>query len=247
MFAELTGETIQYDKIEAPVDGFEETVAAFFEDERAVGCNVTVPFKEKAFALSEANCNPEAKTAKAVNTLHQKDGLLYGYTTDGMGLVADLISTTSLKGKRVLLIGAGGAARGVVQPILRAEPELLMMTNRTLSKAEAIVTDIHQDGFCAVSVEDAESNKPDIIINCTSASLTGDLPVVTEGLFAHCELAYDMVYSAKPTSFMQYAKEKGAHSAKDGFGMLVEQAAAAFTIWTGKTPETAGVISKLRP
>lgn len=247
MFAELTGEDIHYDKIEAPVDGFEQAVNAFFADELAVGCNVTVPFKEKAFVLSEANCNPEAKTAKAVNTLHREGNALFGYTTDGMGLVADLLNATELKGKRILLIGAGGAARGVVQPLLGSEPELLMITNRTLAKAESIVTDIKHDAFCAVSIEEAKKQLPDVIINCTSASLTGDLPMVSDGLFSQCKLAYDMVYSAKATSFMNYAKEQGARSAKDGFGMLVEQAAAAFTIWTGKTPETAGVIQKLRP
>lgn len=247
MFADLTNETIQYDKIEVPLDGFEEAIEKFFADEQAVGCNVTVPFKEKAFALSEANCNPDARTAKAVNTLHHKEGKLFGYTTDGMGLVADLLSSTVVKGKRVLLLGAGGAARGVVEPLLRQSPACLLMTNRTLSKAQAIVGDIAQESFRAVTVEEAEQEQPEIIINCTSASLSGDLPSISGALFTTCELAYDMVYSAKTTSFMRYAAEQGARHTKDGFGMLVEQAAAAFTIWTGKTPEAASVIEKLRP
>lgn len=248
MFADLTGETIQYEKIEAPIEDFEDTVTNFFADERAVGCNVTVPFKERAFKLSEANCNEEAATAKAVNTLHNVDGCLHGYTTDGMGLVADLLSTTgTLSGKRILLIGAGGATRGVAGPLLRENPESLFIANRTFAKAQAIVSDIANPKFEAITADDLVSIEAHIIINCTSASLTGDLPVVSDSMFGKCELAYDMVYSSQPTRFMQYAAEKGAAGTRDGFGMLVEQAAAAFTIWTGKRPETAGVIQKLRP
>ncbi|MBU2978474.1 shikimate dehydrogenase [Alteromonas sp. C1M14] len=248
MFAELTGEHIDYRIIESEIDNFENDLSAFFDEEGVVGCNITAPFKERAYRLCEGSCNAEAKTAEAVNTLHKKGDQLLGYTTDGMGLVADLIRHLgTLEGKKVLLLGAGGATRGVVEPLLKAKVATLFITNRTMAKAEAIVAAIGQHNFQSVAQSDLDHLHADIVINCTSASLTGDLPAVSAGAFKQCALAYDMSYGRGQTRFMAFAKENGAAQTLDGFGMLVEQAAAAFTIWTGKTPDTSEVIKHLRP
>lgn len=248
MFAQLTGEHIDYRIIESELDNFENDVSAFFNEEGVVGCNITAPFKERAYKLCEGSCNAEAKTAQAVNTLHKQGDKLLGYTTDGMGLVADLVRHAgSLENKRVLLLGAGGATRGVVEPLLKSKVASLLITNRTMSKAEAIVNAIGQDNFVAVGQSALDDVEAEIVINCTSASLTGDLPAVSAGAFKRCALAYDMSYGRGETRFMAFAKEHGALATVDGFGMLVEQAAAAFTIWTGKAPDTARVINALRP
>ncbi|MBU3020182.1 shikimate dehydrogenase [Aestuariibacter sp. A3R04] len=248
MFAENTGEEIDYGIVESDIDAFESDIETFFTQDNVVGCNVTAPFKGRAYELSKNNCNAEAKTAEAVNTLFMKDGTLLGYTTDGMGLVADLHSQVgSLVGHTVLLLGAGGATRGVVEPLLGAKVKGLYINNRTEIKAQAIVDAIKSPVFECVSKNDLTSLQPDIVINCTSASLTGDLPQVSTSVFKRCSLAYDMVYGKGETRFMEFAKTHGAKKVSDGFGMLVEQAAAAFTIWTGKKPDTAKVIEALRP
>lgn len=248
MFAENTGEEIDYGIVESDIDAFESDIESFFAEDSVVGCNVTAPFKGRAYELSKNNCNAEAETAEAVNTLFMKNGELFGYTTDGMGLVADLHSQIgSLEGSRVLLLGAGGATRGVVEPLLAAKIKTLFINNRTEEKAQAIVEAINNPLFKNVTKNELNLLNPDIVINCTSASLTGDLPQVSTNIFEGCSLAYDMVYGKGETKFMEFASTHGAERVSDGFGMLVEQAAAAFTIWTGKKPETAGVIKALRP
>lgn len=248
MFAKSCGEDISYEKIEAPLDGFADVINQFFMQPQTIGCNVTVPFKEQAFSMA-VHRDEAAAMAKAANTLmHNSAGELCAYNTDGIGLVADLKSTgLELTGIKVLMLGAGGAARGVVHPLLKAGVARLHILNRTLEKAQAIATDANSDKVAAVSPTDLLSHY-DVVINSTSASLSGTLPEVPDSILAGCQLAYDMVYAKQTDStvFMEHAKKLGARQQMDGLGMLVEQAAAAFTIWTGKEPETARVRAFLR-
>ncbi|MDC8829130.1 shikimate dehydrogenase [Alteromonas gilva] len=248
MFANSSQEQISYQKREAPVNGFAEAVAAFFADPQAVGCNVTVPFKEQAYAMA-VHRNPAATMAGAANTLmYNDDGELCAFNTDGIGLVADLHAAgINLAGAKVLILGAGGAARGVVHPLLDAGVGQLDILNRTVSKAAAIANKADNDKVRAVDTPQL-LNHYDVVINSTSASLSGEVPPVPDRLLAGCELAYDMVYSKDggATVFMQHAATLGATQQRDGLGMLVEQAAAAFAIWTGKQPDTEGVIDFLR-
>lgn len=248
MFAKSCGELIQYDKIEVPLDAFEGTITDFFAAEDTIGCNVTVPFKERAFAMAVYK-DEAASMAKAANTLmlnHQ--GELCAYNTDGIGLVADLKNSgLTLTGAKVLMLGAGGAARGVVHPLLNDGVSVLHILNRTVEKAQAIASEAKDERVIAVNHQDLLSHY-DVVINSTSASLSGTLPTVPESVLANCQLAYDMVYAKNSgsTVFMAHAAKLGAGKQLDGLGMLVEQAAAAFAIWTGKQPATAEVISYLR-
>ncbi|GGF64818.1 shikimate dehydrogenase [Alteromonas lipolytica] len=248
MFAKSCGELIQYDKIEAPLDAFEDSINHFFADENTVGCNVTVPFKERAFAMAQHK-DAAVCLAKAANTLMlNPQGELCAYNTDGIGLVADLNNSgLTLAGAKVLLLGAGGAARGVVHPLLSAGVTTLHILNRTVEKAQAIVNDANNQHVTAVS-QQALLAQYDVVINSTSASLSGTLPAVPDAILANCQLAYDMVYAkdSGSTVFMTHAAKLGAVQQLDGLGMLVEQAAAAFAIWTGKQPATAEVIEYLR-
>lgn len=248
MFARNCNLTIEYEKVTVPLEAFQAALTSFFADEAAIGCNITVPFKEQAFALVSRNCNTEATIAEAVNTIKRNSkGQLEGYNTDGRGLVADLLSHGAvLEGKNVLLLGAGGAAKGVIGPLLEAGVANLAITNRTVRKARALVERLEDRHCVALDANMLGEFNADIVINSTSASLTGTLPAVEQIDFNRVQLAYDMVYSAQPTPFMMYAKHHGARNSLDGLGMLVEQAAAAFTIWTGCQPATKDVISALR-
>jgi len=248
MFAEQCEERISYDKILAPVDGFVSAVSEFLADENAVGCNVTMPFKQDAFVFAKVD-DQAALDAKAVNTIMKcTDGTIAGFNTDGIGLVNDLINHgVSFENKRVLLIGAGGAARGVISPLLATGIESLHLTNRTKEKAELVASETGNGNVQVVDVKQSASVAPHIIINSTAASLSDALPFNMDAeLFAECEMAYDMVYKANKTRFMQKALECNVTSCLDGLGMLVEQAAAAFTIWTGYKPNTRIVIETLR-
>ena len=248
MFAKSCGETIGYEKVLVPLDNFEQALTTFFSDPLAIGCNVTVPFKQQAFKLAWENSSA-ASAAQAVNTL-SKDSLgnIQGYNTDGVGLVRDLIAHgTELKNKRILLIGAGGAARGAIMPLIDESPASIAVFNRTFSNAEEMVGSLSHDLLTVVDKESVNDFAADIVINSTSASLSSALPEgVSPALFTRCELAYDMAYGKSRTVFMEYAQQHGAKMQLDGLGMLVEQAAAAFTIWTGKSPDTAPVIQYLR-
>ena len=247
MFAEQVGEEIAYDKLLAPLDGFKEAATAFFSQADVIGCNVTVPFKGDAWALADS-LNNAADLAQAVNTLHKtSDGKIAGYNTDGIGLVADLQNQgVSLADKNVLIIGAGGACRGVVHPLLDMGIATLAITNRTIEKAKSIANSAGDSRVIALNKAGLTSFEPDIIINSTSASLSHTLPDMEGIVFSHCELAYDMVYGSQPTTFMLAMRERGIGNVADGLGMLVEQAAASFTIWTAKTVQTAPVIQRLR-
>ena len=241
-FARQTGQDMSYDAILAPLDGFAESVAAFIAA-GGRGANVTVPFKEAAFRLA-SRLSPRAQRAGAVNTLSfDADGIL-GDNTDGAGLVADLTRNLhcALAGKRVLLLGAGGAARGVIEPLLDQQPAALVIANRTVSRAQELA-ELFGHGVRACGF-DAADTPFDLVINATAASLAGDLPPLSPRVFTADTLAYDMMYG-RDTPFLTFARTHGARTA-DGLGMLVEQAAEAFYLWRGVRPDTAPVIAALR-
>lgn len=241
-FARQTGQDMTYEAILAPLDGFAESVAAFIAA-GGRGANVTVPFKEEAFRLA-SRLSPRAQRAGAVNTLSfEADGIL-GDNTDGAGLVADLTRNLlcTIVGKRVLLLGAGGAARGVIEPLLDQQPAALVIANRTVSRAEELA-ELFGRGVRACSF-DAADTPFDLVINATAASLAGDLPPLSPRVFTPDTLAYDMMYG-RDTPFLDFARTHGARTA-DGLGMLVEQAAEAFHLWRGVRPDTAPVIASLR-
>ncbi|MFA9219164.1 MAG: shikimate dehydrogenase [Sphingomonadaceae bacterium] len=247
-FAAQTGQQLNYEKRLAPLDGFAAAVQAFIA-EGGKGANVTVPFKLDAVKVANA-LTIRAQAAGAVNTLHfTADGII-GDNTDGAGLVADIVQNAgvTLTGKRVLLLGAGGAARGVVLPILEHRPAQLLIANRTVATAEALAAQfaaLGGDGVVAACGYEQISGAFDVIINATSASLQADLPAVPSSVFAPGALALDMMYGKEPTVFLQFAAQHGAQ-VRDGLGMLVEQAAEAFAVWRGVHPATASVLQAMR-
>lgn len=246
-FAAQTGENLSYERLLAPLDGFAETVRAFIEN-GGRGLNVTVPFKLEAYEMTTGLTN-RARIAGAVNTLLLGGAEIIGDNTDGVGLVADIVQNVgmSLSGKRLLLLGAGGAARGVLQPLIDENPSELVIANRTLGKAHEL-TEIFSArtsvpiSACAFS---ALQGKFDIVINATSAGLADEMPDVPGSIFGSGTLAYDMVYGKQPTRFLLFAAQHGA-TVRDGLGMLVEQAAESFFVWRGIRPETAPVLAALR-
>jgi shikimate dehydrogenase len=244
-FAAQTDEAIEYTAIEAPLDDFAGAWRRFVAT-GGRGANVTVPFKEDAFRLCET-LSSRARRAGAVNTLiAEAGGLTHGDTTDGVGLVRDLERHgVALAGARLLVLGAGGAVRGVLEPLLAAGPASLLVANRTAAKAEALAADFRDLGAIQGGGFDAVAGRYDLVINGTSASLAGDLPPLPDGLFADGATAYDMMYGATPTVFLRWAAERGVRCV-DGLGMLVEQAAESFFLWRGKCPDTAPVLAELR-
>lgn len=245
-FAAQQGEVIEYSKIlvENSVAAFQAAVRDFFAS-GGQGANVTVPFKQYAFELAD-ELSERAQAAGAVNTLILlKDGTLRGDNTDGVGLVRDIQQHlgVALQGKQVVILGAGGATRGVVLPILAQQPQSLTIVNRTHSKAVELA---EQFGVQAATFADTAAMKADIVINATSGSLSGELPAVADALLANARLVYDMVYGAEPTAFLRHAQACGAMQTADGLGMLVGQAAESFALWRGFTPDVAPVIAALR-
>jgi shikimate dehydrogenase len=243
-FARQASEKIEYTAILAPLDGFEQSIREFVAS-GGKGANVTVPFKEQAFELVD-QLSLRAKKAGAVNTIMvNSEGLLLGDNTDGIGLVNDILNNgVTLKGKRILLIGAGGAARGVLQPLLEQNPAQVSIINRTKQKADTLKNEYHLAN--AYGFDDAPRNQYDIVINSTSASITGDIPSIHTDFITHCELAYDMFYSKTITAFNQWVNSINQDAKLlDGIGMLVGQAAEAYYIWRDFKPETKEVISKL--
>ena len=233
-FAEKTGIDLNYVKRLAPLDGFTASVTEFFAH-NGVGMNVTVPFKEQAFALCQ-QLTERAKIAKAVNTLWMENGILHGDNTDGQGLV-DAIKALdwTLENTDILIIGAGGATRGVVYPLVKAGAKMIVIANRTRSRAEQLVADLQsavpEAELSACSLDELDGQF-DLVINATSASLTGDALILPETLTFHH--AYEMAYG-KPSSFIDQAKARQIPSS-EGFGMLVGQAIEAFYIWNGVRP-----------
>lgn len=250
-FARQTGQDISYEAILAPLDDFRGALNAFSE---AGGCgaNVTVPFKEEAFRLSSRR-TPRAELAGAVNTLvFDKDGSdvqIIGDNTDGAGLTRDLTLNLgcALQDRRILLLGAGGAARGTLGPLLEARPAALAIANRTATKAHELA--IHFSTLGPVrgySYGELAGQSFDLVINATSASLSGELPPLPADIFSAGSTAYDMMYKIDDTPFMAYARAHGAERVADGLGMLVEQAAEAFFVWRGIRPDCAPVMALLR-
>lgn len=247
-FARQTGQALQYDKRLAPVDGFAAAVQAFIA-EGGLGANVTVPFKLEACKLASA-LTIRAQAAGAVNTLQFTEHGIIGDNTDGAGLVADIVNNAgvAIGGKRVLLLGAGGAARGVVLPILEHRPSQLVIANRTVATAEALVQQFAALGGAGVVAACGFGQIEggfDIVINATSASLSAELPPVPASVFGPDTLALDMMYGKEPTVFLRFAAGHGAR-VRDGLGMLVEQAAEAFALWRGVHPATAELLQQMR-
>ena len=247
-YAAQTGQALSYEKRLAPLDGFAAAVQAFIA-EGGKGANVTVPFKLEAVALAQS-LTIRARAAGAVNTLVFTPEGIVGDNTDGAGLVADIVNNAGvpITGKRVLMLGAGGAARGAVLPILEHRPARLVIANRTVATAEALVQQfaaLGDEGVVSASGYAQLQGPFDIIINATSASLNADLPPIPPSVFAPGALALDMMYGKEPTVFLQFAADHGA-LVRDGLGMLVEQAAEAFALWRGVHPATHDVLHRLR-
>jgi shikimate dehydrogenase len=242
-FARATAQDIGYERLLAPLDGFARTVVEF-RTQGGKGANVTVPFKEEAFRLCDTR-SARAQAAGAVNTLLFEAGQMAGDNTDGTGLIADLKSNLgqSIAGRSVLLLGAGGAARGVLHPLSAQGPRLLTVCNRTLDKAGALASAV---GARACSFDALAGQTFDIVINATSAGLKGEVPPLPPKLFAPDALAYDMVYGTGAQAFLAWARGQGAARCVDGLGMLVEQAAESFLLWRGLRPDTAPVLARLR-
>lgn len=244
-FAGQTAQNMDYRHLLAPLDGFFDAVQEFRQG-GGKGANVTVPFKLEAFALA-TELTPRAQAAGAVNTLKFEGSRILGDNTDGIGLVADIRRNAglALADKRVLLLGAGGAARGVLLPILAELPAQLVIANRTLSRAQELAGRAGQQASVLASDFSSLAGQFDVIINATSASIHDEVPAISGALFAADCLAYDMMYGAQPTSFLRFALQHGA-TARDGLGMLVEQAAEAFHLWRGVRPDTQAVLADLR-
>lgn len=246
LFARQTNQAMDYTAELAPVDGFVTAAKQFFA-QGGKGCNVTVPFKEDAYQFA-TQLTERARLAGAVNTLKKlDDGIILGDNTDGEGLVQDLLQyQVPLKGAKVLLIGSGGAARGVIKPLLNQQPMSITITNRTFSKAQTLAEIFHAYGDVqAVEIQNI-NQEFDVIINSTSASLDGKLPDISPVIFSTHSVSYDMMYGAGLTKFNQWAVEQGCGHAYDGLGMLVGQAAESFMLWRGLRPGTRQVLRELR-
>ena len=251
-FARQTGQDIEYTCLLAPPDGFRRTVENF----RAAGgrgANVTVPFKLEAFDLAD-EVSQRAKEAQAANFLNFAGGRIRADNTDGAGLIRDITGNLgfSIAGQRVLLMGAGGAARGALQPLLAQQPAILTIANRTVEKALQLAEAFRYHPSAASSVlsglryDELAGHHFDLLINATSSSLQDELPPLPAGVFADASLAYDMMYGKGLTPFLAFAQFQGAARLADGLGMLVEQAAESFFLWRGVRPETRPVIELLR-
>jgi len=244
-FARQTGQDMVYSRLLAPKDAFVATANAF-RARGGRGLNVTLPFKEEAFRFATL-LSARARAAQAVNTLKFDGDAILGDNTDGAGLVNDLVRNLgcTVSGLRVLLLGAGGAARGVIEPLLERRPAQLVLANRTPGKALHLA-----QGFAgvpeAVTYGALVGRAFDLVVNATSASLAGELPPLPPRVFARGALAYDMMYGRGETPFLAFARGEGAATLADGLGMLVEQAAESFFIWRGLRPDSGVVLRQLR-
>ena len=244
-FAEQTKESLNYQSEYVELGEFELAVNQLIKN-GGKGANVTAPFKEEAMALCD-HLTDRAKLAGAVNTLSFKDGVIWGDTTDGDGLVNDLLANdVKLTQQRILLLGAGGAAKGVVLPLLEQQPAKLVIANRTVSKAQAIVEQYPEQPISACSFEAVAEQAFDVIINATSAGLNGQALPISEQVIQPNVTCYDMTYGKELTAFLQIAKQRNAAKLIDGLGMLVGQAAVSFNIWRNIKPNTQKVLSLLR-
>lgn len=247
-FAAQCGQAIQYRAVRVDEDKFGQSARRFF-DAGGSGLNVTVPFKQDAFNFAD-RLSERARRAGAVNTLKlAEDGEIEGDNTDGIGLVRDMVANLGwvVQGKRLLIIGAGGAVRGVLEPLLRERPRELLIVNRTAAKAARLAEEfadlasVEGGGFELIG-----ERQFDLIINASSAGLSGEMPDLPSTLLTERSCCYDMVYGSEPTAFMRWAAHHAAWAVADGLGMLVEQAAQSFYIWRGQRPETRPVIHQIR-
>jgi len=246
-FAKQTAQDMDYIAKEIAIDNFEDGIKQL-QEQGFKGINVTVPFKEQAWQLVNDK-SAHAERASAINTIRfNDDGSLFGDNTDGLGLCQDLTKNNAveLTNKRILLLGAGGAAKGVVEPLLSYNPAVLHIANRTASKAIDLATIFDSLGTVSGSGFDSIQGQFDIIINATAASLQGQVPPLPDDVLASSACCYDMMYSNSDTAFISWAKQHGASKTIDGLGMLVEQAAEAFAIWRGIRPDSKSIISKIR-
>jgi shikimate dehydrogenase len=249
-FARQTGDAIEFSRLFAPLDGFGAAVKQFIS-EGGKGLSVTLPFKLEALAIGTFIAD-RARRAGAANFLRFDAGDVHADNTDGAGFVRDLARNlaVNIEGANVLLFGAGGAARGVIFPVLKAQPASLCIVNRTPDKARALVEEFAPVAGSATLTGggpgDIEKRRYDLVINATSASVADETPPLPDNVFARDSLAYDLMYAEQATPFMRLAAAQGAARVTDGLGMLVEQAAEAFFLWRGTRPETASVLDALR-
>ncbi|MGH8238607.1 MAG: shikimate dehydrogenase [Steroidobacteraceae bacterium] len=247
LFAKQTGHKISYSRLEIPPETLNDRVVEFFAAD-GKGLNVTLPHKQAACLIARER-TPRAEIAGAVNTLALRNNGVFGDNTDGAGLVADLTRNLSfdLRGTRVLLLGAGGAARGVLGPLLEADPEYLEIANRNAERATELAREfstlgsVHGCGFDAIT-----GSTFDLVLNATSASLQDTIPPIPPGVIGPTTLCYDMAYGKGDTAFTRWSKSAGAGRAETGWGMLVEQAAESFLLWRGVKPDTAPVIAAVK-
>lgn len=246
LFAEQTAQNLAYTAQEVRPENFTQVVTEFFAKD-GKGLNCTVPLKELAWQFATEKTD-RANSAKAVNTLiKQTDGSILGDNTDGIGLVRDLKLNhhIELKGKRILILGAGGATRGIILPLLDEKPDSLVVANRTTEKAWQLAVEFNHS-FLGCGFDNLHEPPFDLILNATSASLNGELPPISENLLAKNGVCYDLAYANKPTAFVEWGRAQNARKSLDGLGMLVEQAAEAFFLWRNVRPQTQPVIEYLQ-
>ena len=248
-FARQTEQQMEYSAIDVEPGGFEQAVNDFFQ-QGGKGLNITVPFKQEAWQMTE-ECSEDARLAGAVNTLlYNNMGSLLGYNTDGSGLVQDILQNHGgrLSGRRILVLGAGGASRGILLPLLQENPGTLTIANRTRARAQELAElfSPHGSQVTGCGFEELAGQQFDWVINATSASLQGKLPDLPDDLLAPQAWCYDLMYGNEETVFCRWAREAGAEKVMDGLGMLVEQAAESFYLWRNVRPDTAPVIAELR-
>lgn len=252
MFAKQVGLSISYEKIFSSEECFDEVVSKFFA-EGGCGLNITVPFKRKAFSIiDDSYISERAKLAKAINTIWIRDGILHGCNTDGIGLLRDLNRLNfNFENARILILGAGGAARGAFQTLVNTPCSEINVINRTIVNAQNIVEEYKNKSRKIIdygSLAEANKNGPwNLVINTTTSSLSNVAPDLPKNLYNKSNsLAYDMMYSKRETPFMHQARLDGATKCSDGLGMLVEQAAESFFIWCNIKPETVTVLENIR-
>lgn len=248
LFAEQTGETLQYELLRVPPEKLEQALRQF-QRTGGKGLNVTVPHKRRVLRLCD-HVGERARAAGAVNTISFRNSGVFGDNTDGIGLLRDLAVNLGLDldDTNILVLGAGGATRGIVEPLLEMQPARLMIANRTLSKAEALVEKFGDSGPVAACGFDAvpTDDQYDLIINATSAGVRGETPPYPDKAVSSATVCYDLSYGLEPTPFTAWARRQGAAQAVMGWGMLVEQAAESFRIWRGVRPDTAAVLKQIR-
>jgi len=243
MFARQTQQAISYERLEAPIDGFEDFALAL-RDKGYLGLNVTIPFKIDAAKLAD-DLTPRARLASAVNTLKFDDDNIIGDNTDGIGFVRDISGRLKfpVEGSAILILGAGGGVRGLIGSLLDARPKWIAVANRTFGRAQELADEF---GVEAIHFDEVPAEHFDLVINGTSSSLSQDAPPIDPETFDDCALAYDLVYSPTPTPFMELAKRGGARCVDDGLGMLIEQAAESYFVWRAVRPDTGPVYKELR-